>query len=384
MSRLVHEDGFDVRRADVAPPTDDDRQDLEFVRCDTRTATDVLDALAGCDAVVQLAAWHPAHVPSVSDETIFAVNVDGTFIVVQVCRAQNVSAVVFASSMAYGWGGVSGRGVYGVTKVIGEDLWPMYHEVTDASVAMLRYHDFVPKPYLAWGQSCCATGSPAAMWHRRRSRLCVLALITRSNSSAPSFTAPTACRRRCPRTSSDTVVPGVRVRCRGQVAARHLRACLAQGGAIACSFRGCAFTRLAAPLRVHRVLARSAAARRSGRGRQLVVGTRADARLSVWPAMSRCGAHDPDTGPDRRAMYLSRAPRLQALSGFVGSVEYVRDPPAHERERLIPTGEVSLVVTLVDDGFSFFDSGEHHAAGACLVGDLGSAHRCSPRGHNTA
>lgn len=67
-------------------------------------------------------------------------------------------------------------------------------------------------------------------------------------------------------------------------------------------------------------------------------------------------------------MYLSRAPRLQALSGFVGSVEYVRDPPAHERERLIPTGEVSLVVTLVDDGFSFFDSGEHHAAGACLVG----------------
>lgn len=142
MSRLVHEDGFDVRRADVAPPTDDDRQDLEFVRCDTRTATDVLDALAGCDAVVQLAAWHPAHVPSVSDETIFAVNVDGTFIVVQVCRAQNVSAVVFASSMAYGWGGVSGRGVYGVTKVIGEDLWPMYHEVTDASVAMLRYHDF--------------------------------------------------------------------------------------------------------------------------------------------------------------------------------------------------------------------------------------------------
>jgi nucleoside-diphosphate-sugar epimerase len=61
--------------------------------------------------------------------------------------------VVFASSMAYGWGGV-----YGVTKVLGEDLWRMYHQVTGASVAMLRYHDFVPKPYLAWGPKLLRNG----------------------------------------------------------------------------------------------------------------------------------------------------------------------------------------------------------------------------------
>ncbi|MET9023258.1 NAD(P)-dependent oxidoreductase [Actinopolymorpha sp. NPDC004070] len=151
--RLARKAGFDVRTADVAPPADHDLRDVEFVRCDTRTPADVDRAVRGCDAVVHLAAWHCAHVPPVSDETIFAVNVDGTFNVVQACRTHGVSSVVFASSMAYGRGGV-----YGVTKVIGEDLWRMHHETTGASVALLRYHDFVPKPYLAWGAMLLRNG----------------------------------------------------------------------------------------------------------------------------------------------------------------------------------------------------------------------------------
>ena len=34
----------------------------------------------------------------------------------------------------------------------------MYHESTDASVAMLRYHDFVPKPYLHFGEKLLRNG----------------------------------------------------------------------------------------------------------------------------------------------------------------------------------------------------------------------------------
>ena len=153
ISRLAREAGFEVRMADVAPPPDEDLRDLEFQRCDTRTAADVDRAVKGCDAVVHLAAWHPAHVPPVSDETIFAVNVDGTFNVVQAARREGVASLVFASSMAFGWGAV-----YGVTKVIGEDLCRMYHESTGASVVTLRYHDFVPKPYLAWGSMLLRNG----------------------------------------------------------------------------------------------------------------------------------------------------------------------------------------------------------------------------------
>lgn len=151
--RLLHEAGYELRRADVAPPPHDDLPDVEFMRCDTRTPTDALQAVQGCTAVIHLAAWHSAHKPPVSDATIFAVNVDGTFNVLDACRTHNVRAVVFASSMAYGWGSV-----YSVTKVLGEDLWRMYHEITGASVAMLRYHDFVPKPYLAFGAMLLRNG----------------------------------------------------------------------------------------------------------------------------------------------------------------------------------------------------------------------------------
>lgn len=151
--QLLHQAGYDLRRADVAPPPNDELAHAEFVRCDTRTATDALQAVAGCQAVVHLAAWHSGHHPPVSDATIFAVNVDGTFNLLEACRAHNVRAVVFASSMAYGW-----KSVYSVTKVLGEDICRMYHETTGASVAMLRYHDFVPKPYLAFGAKLLRNG----------------------------------------------------------------------------------------------------------------------------------------------------------------------------------------------------------------------------------
>ena len=145
--------GYTVRMADVGPPAPEDRNLGEGLRCDTRTVADVQSAVAGCDAVIHLAAWHCAHQPPVSDATIFAVNIDGTFNLLEVCRAEGIQAFVFASSMAYGLGGV-----YGATKVLGENLCQMYHEMTGASVAMLRYHDFVPKPYLDFGAMLLRNG----------------------------------------------------------------------------------------------------------------------------------------------------------------------------------------------------------------------------------
>jgi hypothetical protein len=37
----------------------------------------------------------------------------------------------------------------------------MYHETTGASVAILRYHDFVPKPFLAFGEKLLRNGVDA-------------------------------------------------------------------------------------------------------------------------------------------------------------------------------------------------------------------------------
>ncbi|MCA1595769.1 MAG: NAD(P)-dependent oxidoreductase [Chloroflexi bacterium] len=153
VSRKAAAAGFEIRMADMIAPPADVAASGEFFRCDTRTVDDVRRAVRGMDAVVHLAAWHSAHRPAVSDETIFAVNVDGTFNVIQACREEGIKSLVFASSMAYGWGSI-----YSVTKVLGEDLCRCYQQMTDASVVMLRYHAFVPGPYLEYGARLLRNG----------------------------------------------------------------------------------------------------------------------------------------------------------------------------------------------------------------------------------
>lgn len=143
----------ELRMCDVNAPPAMLRDLGEYIRCDTRTREDVEAVMAGVDCVVHLAAWHCGHKPPVSDETIFAVNVDGTFNVIQAARRHDVKALVFASSMAYGLGGV-----YGATKVLGEDLCRMFFECTQKPTISLRYHDFVPKPYLAFGNKLLFNG----------------------------------------------------------------------------------------------------------------------------------------------------------------------------------------------------------------------------------
>ncbi|NBD24627.1 NAD-dependent epimerase/dehydratase family protein [Paenibacillus glycinis] len=151
--RALLQDGHTVRMADVMPTMAADLRQAEFVRCDSRTVTDVQRAVKGMDGVIHLAAWHCAHQPPVSDDTIFAVNVDGTYNVFEACRQEGIRSIVYASSMAYGWGSV-----YGVSKVIGEELCRSYQEMTGASIAMLRYHEFIPRPYLEFGARLLRNG----------------------------------------------------------------------------------------------------------------------------------------------------------------------------------------------------------------------------------
>jgi nucleoside-diphosphate-sugar epimerase len=151
--RLLAAQGYTLRMADVAPPAAEDRALGEFVRCDTRTPADTEAAAEGMDGVVHLAAWHCGHHPPVSDETIHAVNVDGTFNLFMACRRRKIRALVYASSMAYGWGSV-----YSLSKVLGEEMCRAYREWTGAAVAVLKYHAFVPGPYLDYGARLLRNG----------------------------------------------------------------------------------------------------------------------------------------------------------------------------------------------------------------------------------
>lgn len=149
---LRQRSGLLLRLVDVMPPATRDAG-TEWLRCDLRSAHDADVAVRGCGAVIHLAAWHCGHVPPVSDDTIFATNVDGSYHVVQAARRHGVRAFVYGSSMAFGHGDV-----YALTKVIGEDLVRHFHESTGMPAVSLRYHDFVPKPYLAFGAKLLANG----------------------------------------------------------------------------------------------------------------------------------------------------------------------------------------------------------------------------------
>lgn len=153
VSRILAAEGYDLRLADMANWPSDSTPPEEFVRCDLRQPTDVETALAGCSHVVHLAAWHCGHRPPVSDATIFSVNVDGTFNLLQACRRHGIQGLVYASSMAYGWGDT-----YALTKVLGEEMCRAWHEWTGAPVAVLRYHAFVPGPYLDYGPRLLRNG----------------------------------------------------------------------------------------------------------------------------------------------------------------------------------------------------------------------------------
>lgn len=151
-ARQLSKAGFRLRIADTVMPAAMPTN-AEFMRVDLRTPGDCTRAVQGVDGVIHLAGWHCGHVPSVSDDTMWAVNVDGTFNLTQACLKQPIKSFVFGSSMAYGHGSV-----YSLTKVVGEEICRGYHTQSGTPLAMLRYHDFVPKYYLDFGEKLLRNG----------------------------------------------------------------------------------------------------------------------------------------------------------------------------------------------------------------------------------
>ncbi len=136
-------DEYEVRRVDVNCPNEPNA-----LRGDMRSPGDMDRAVEGADVVVLLAAYHGGYVPPPTDETRFAVNVVGTFNVLQACLRHDVRRVVWASSIA----AETKRGIYSITKVLGEDLCDYYHETHGFDIAMLRYGAFTACDLVSYGQ----------------------------------------------------------------------------------------------------------------------------------------------------------------------------------------------------------------------------------------
>ena len=148
---------FDFRRVDT---------DQEFVAGDVRDTSAVARAMADVEVVVHAAALHGIHLENWSVEDFWSINVTGTFNVYQAARDAGVQHVVLGSSMVvYGdlgggddaWQVVDEQSplrptnLYGLTKVLCEDI-ARYHALAGAvSTVALRLGMFVPETFERYG-----------------------------------------------------------------------------------------------------------------------------------------------------------------------------------------------------------------------------------------
>jgi nucleoside-diphosphate-sugar epimerase len=141
--RPILEPNYHIRRADLFCPNESDT-----MRTDVRNQEDMERAVKGADAVLHLAAFHGGYRPPPTDETRFEINVTGTFRMFQACLKLGIRKVVWASSTAAS----SKKGIYSITKVIGEDLCEYYHLTHDFKIAVIRFGSFTPFDFLSYGE----------------------------------------------------------------------------------------------------------------------------------------------------------------------------------------------------------------------------------------
>ncbi|MDQ3881114.1 MAG: NAD(P)-dependent oxidoreductase [Chloroflexota bacterium] len=163
--------GYRVRLLDVAGSSDaaaPQRDGVEAMVGDVRDPAVVTSAVDGVACVVHAAAWHGIHLRDHPADDFWSLNVEGTFRLYEAAAAAGIRRAVFSSTM-----GVYGESrrpdenggavrvhedlallpgdVYGLSKVLGEEMAAYYHRARGVSGVALRYGMFVPEPFGHYG-----------------------------------------------------------------------------------------------------------------------------------------------------------------------------------------------------------------------------------------
>ncbi len=112
----------------------------EFIRMDVRDREEFLRAAEDVNLIVHTPAWHGVHLRERSESDFWDLNVGGTFNMFQAAAANRVPRVVWLSSQSV----FSRDNIYGLTKVVGEDLCAFYHRAHGIRCTILRPADFTP------------------------------------------------------------------------------------------------------------------------------------------------------------------------------------------------------------------------------------------------
>jgi nucleoside-diphosphate-sugar epimerase len=165
LTPLLKQAGYRVRLVDIkrlpAQPG------VEVMVADLRQPQAAAWVLNGATWLVHGAAWHGIHLNDHQPEDFWELNVDATFHLYQAAILTGLAGVVFSSTMGvYGLSGKARQGratrvheglplladdVYGLSKVIGEELAATLARQGKMRTVALRYGMFVPEPFERYG-----------------------------------------------------------------------------------------------------------------------------------------------------------------------------------------------------------------------------------------
>jgi nucleoside-diphosphate-sugar epimerase len=133
------------------------------VQADLRDSASLLHAMQGCEAVIHAAACHGDALATRNYNDFFTVNVEGTHNVLRAMLLEGVRYLVYSSSDAVFGDGMRGKrvmdesvpcipnNIYGLTKLMGEEMCRFYAHHHHLNVALLRYGTFLPADWRAAG-----------------------------------------------------------------------------------------------------------------------------------------------------------------------------------------------------------------------------------------
>lgn len=136
---------------------------LEFIEGSITAREQLRAALDGIDIVVHIAAWHGIHEFRKEKDVyeFWDLNVSGTFNVFQVAVESGIKDIIFISSTS-----IDERyGVYGHTKVLGEEIATTYAFRHGMNVIILRPRAFIPP----WNKAVYSNFIEWAKWFQKGS-----------------------------------------------------------------------------------------------------------------------------------------------------------------------------------------------------------------------
>jgi nucleoside-diphosphate-sugar epimerase len=157
LARDLEAQGDTPMRMDVRIPQNPQRG--RFIQGSILERGQLSEALKDADCVVHVAAWHGIHLVTGQKKVddFWDLNVTGTFNVFQAAAERRIRKMVYISSTSV----LDRFGIYGHSKVLGEEIARVYHEREKMDVIILRPGAFIPW----WNSSTYQSFVDWARWY---------------------------------------------------------------------------------------------------------------------------------------------------------------------------------------------------------------------------